>query len=181
MKISKYILSLLTATLVCSSLLVGCNQETNETVLTVEEIPIEMPSPETVSEPESSAAEVATTEDAQTITENETTEVPQESVVINTVPITFTIINDCGADIGMFSVIDPVTGEQINVGAIMNEEMLSLESDWPIGITDFQWAVYNMNGELYSEATTDISQAITTVTITLQGEGSIDAINTSFQ
>ena len=184
MKTNKYILTLLATTLVCSSILLGCKQESNETIPTVEEIPIE-----TV---ESSSSEI-TPETAPDISETDATELPpasteveeiestQEFTEINTVPITFTIINTCGADIGMFSVIDPVTAEQVNVGAILNEEMLSLESDWPIGVTDFQWAVYNMNGELYSEATTDISQAITTVIITLQGEGSIDKINTSFQ
>ena len=40
--------------------------------------------------------------------------------------------------------------------------------------TDFQWALYNQNGELCVEATTDISQAESGVTLLLTGDGNLD-------
>ena len=40
--------------------------------------------------------------------------------------------------------------------------------------TDFQWALYNQNGELCVEATTDISQAESGVTLLLIGDGNLD-------
>ena len=76
---------------------------------------------------------------------------------------------------------DPVTKEQVNVEGITNGDSLSIQANWPSSISDFQWAIYNKNGDLYTEATTDISQANESVIITLQGDGSIDTINTTFK
>lgn len=94
--------------------------------------------------------------------------------------ITITIVNFCGADIGMFSVIDPGTGEQLNVGSLDSEASLTL-NDWPKSVTAFQWAVYNNEGQLYQEANTDISAATTGVSIVLKGDGAIEDVETSFR
>lgn len=79
----------------------------------------------------------------------------------------------------MLSVIDPVTGEQLNIGALENEGTLTLDN-WPSEATTFQWAVYNQRGELYQESSTDISSAQTGVSIVLKGNSSIDNVETSF-
>lgn len=177
----KHLVTLLTTTLICSSILFGCKQETSETTVTIEEILSETTSSETTPETESSSHEIEETELPQSSTEVKSTEDTPGGAEESTAPITITIINDCGADIGMFSVIDPVTKEQVNVDGIINGDSLSIQANWPIGITDFQWAIYNKYGELYTESTTNISQAKESVVITLQGNGSIDNINTSFQ
>ena len=168
MKINKYIPTLLASTLLCSLLLFGCKQEESKLVTTINE---QVPE-ETIYSTESAYEEFEA--ESESIIE-ETTE-PTSLLLL-----TITIKNQCGADIGMFSVIDPVTNEQVNVGGIVNGESLSIQAKWPVEITDFQWAIYNINGELYTESTTNISQAKESVIITLQGEGAIDTIDTTFQ
>ena len=84
--------------------------------------------------------------------------------------IIITATNECGIDIGMFSVIDPISGEQYNISAIADGQSVSMPVEWPVEITDFQWALYNQNGELCVEATTDISQAESGVTLLLTGD-----------
>ena len=95
--------------------------------------------------------------------------------------IIITATNECGIDIGMFSVIDPISGEQYNISAIADEQSVSMPVEWPVEITDFQWALYNQNGELCVEATTDISQAESGVTLLLTGDGNLDDVQEIFE
>ena len=95
--------------------------------------------------------------------------------------IIITATNECGIDIGMFSVIDPISGEQYNISAIADGQSVSMPVEWPVEITDFQWALYNQNGELCVEATTDISQAESGVTLLLTGDGNLDDVEEIFE
>ena len=95
--------------------------------------------------------------------------------------IIITATNECGIDIGMFSVIDPISGEQYNISAIADGQSVSMPVEWPGEITDFQWALYNQNGELCVEATTDISQAESGVTLLLTGDGTLDDVQEIFE
>lgn len=95
--------------------------------------------------------------------------------------IIITATNECGIDIGMFSVIDPISGEQYNISAIADGQSVSMPVEWPVEITDFQWALYNQNGELCVEATTDISQAESGVTLFLTGDGNLDDVQEIFE
>ena len=95
--------------------------------------------------------------------------------------IIITATNECGIDIGMFSVIDPISGEQYNISAIAGGQSVSMPVEWPVEITDFQWALYNQNGELCVEATTDVSQAESGVTLLLTGDGNLDDVQEIFE
>lgn len=95
--------------------------------------------------------------------------------------IIITATNECGIDIGMFSVIDPISGEQYNISAIADGQSVSMPVEWPVEIIDFQWALYNQNGELCVEATTDISQAESGVTLLLTGDGNLDDVQEIFE
>lgn len=95
--------------------------------------------------------------------------------------IIITATNECGIDIGMFSVIDPISGEQYNISAIADGQSVSMPVEWPVEITDFQWALYNQNGELCVETTTDISQAESGVTLLLTGDGNLDDVQEIFE
>lgn len=95
--------------------------------------------------------------------------------------IIITATNECGIDIGMFSVIDPISGEQYNISAIADGQSVSMPVEWPVEITDFQWALYNQNGELCVEATTNISQAESGVTLLLTGDGNLDDVQEIFE
>ena len=95
--------------------------------------------------------------------------------------IIITATNECGIDIGMFSVIDPISGEQYNISAIADGQSVSMPVEWPVEITDFQGALYNQNGELCVEATTDISQAESGVTLLLTGDGNLDDVQEIFE
>lgn len=95
--------------------------------------------------------------------------------------LTITITNMCGADIGMFSVIDPLSGEQVNVDSLANGESLTLTADWPSSVENFDWALYNQDGNLCVESTTDISSANSSVMLTLTGDGNFEGVEEAFE
>lgn len=109
-------------------------------------------------------------------------EVQKEDVVeqaeVRNMAICF--VNRLGVDIGMISVIDPVTGEQVNVDALADGETILIGSNMPKEIKELDWAIYNSKGELYSESTTDISAANDSVWIVLKGDKAVDEIQVLF-
>lgn len=131
---------------------------------------------ETVNEPTETSETAETTETtAEAVESTESTEFTDRKSII------ITATNECGIDIGMFSVIDPISGEQYNISAIENGQSVSMPVEWPTEITDFQWALYNQNGELCVEAATDISQAESGVTLLLTGDGNLDDVQEIFE
>lgn len=131
---------------------------------------------ETIGGPEEST-EVAGTAQAAA----EAAETTESSEFVERKSIIITATNECGIDIGMFSVIDPISGEQYNISAIADGQSVSMPVEWPVEIKDFQWALYNQNGELCVEATTDISQAESGVTLLLTGDGNLDDVQEIFE
>lgn len=99
---------------------------------------------------------------------------------METKAITISVLNLSNVQIGMFSVIDPATGEQINLDNVAPEESVSLDCNWPSDTAQFQWALYNMNGELCMEASTDISEAEKSVALVLTGENTIEDVQAFF-
>ena len=124
---------------------------------------------------ESTEAAVTAQAAAEAVESTESSEFAERKSII------ITATNECGIDIGMFSVIDPISGEQYNISAIADGQSVSMPVEWPVEITDFQWALYNQNGELCVEATTDISQAESGVTLLLTGDGNLDDVQEIFE
>ena len=121
------------------------------------------------------AAQTVATTSTETMQQTESTEYADRKSIL------ITATNECGVDIGMFSVIDPISGEQYNISAIEDGQSVSMPVEWPTEITDFQWALYNQNGELCVEATTDVSQAESGVTLLLTGDGNLDNVQEIFE
>lgn len=130
---------------------------------------------ETVGGSEESTEAAGTAQAAEAVESTESSEFAERKSII------ITATNECGIDIGMFSVIDPISGEQYNISAIADGQSVSMPVEWPVEITDFQWALYNQNGELCVEATTDISQAESGVTLLLTGDGNLDDVQEIFE
>ena len=104
-----------------------------------------------------------------------------ESTSEDTRALTLSVVNMCGIEIGMVAVIDPLTGEQVNLDSLSDQESISMEADWPSSVNEFQWALYNTDGELCVEGTTDISGALTTVTLLLTGDGDLEKVEELFE
>ena len=104
-----------------------------------------------------------------------------ESTAEDTRALTLSVVNMCGIEIGMVAVIDPVTGEQVNLDALSDGESLSMEADWPSSVSEFQWALYNTDGELCIEGKTDISTAQTSATLLLTGDGDLENVEELFE
>ncbi len=104
-----------------------------------------------------------------------------EPSVTETRALTLTVVNMCGVEIGMVAVIDPVTGEQVNLDSLANEESISMEANWPLSVKEFQWALYNLEGELCIEGKTDISAAETAAVLVLTGDGNLEKVEEIFQ
>lgn len=130
---------------------------------------------ETVGGSEESTEAAGTAQAAEAVESTESSEYAERKSII------ITATNECGIDIGMFSVIDPISGEQYNISAIADGQSVSMPVEWPVEITDFQWALYNQNGELCVEVTTDISQAESGVTLLLTGDGNLDDVQEIFE
>ena len=99
-----------------------------------------------------------------------------ESTSEDTRALTLSVVNMC-----MVAVIDPVTGEQVNLDSLSDQESISMEADWPSSVNEFQWALYNTDGELCVEGTTDISSAQATVTLLLTGDGDLEKVEELFE
>ena len=69
--------------------------------------------------------------------------------------------------------IDPATGEQANIGGLKSNERYTFECNWPKDTKEFKWALYNMDGELCIEATTDISKAEQAAFLIMLGKDSV--------
>ena len=104
-----------------------------------------------------------------------------ESTSEDTRALTLSVVNMCGIEVGMVAVIDPVTGEQVNMDSLSDQESISMEADWPSSVNEFQWALYNTDGELCVEGTTDISSAQTTGTLLLTGDGDLEKVEELFE
>lgn len=165
MRIQKYIPILLVTIFLGGTLITGCKQNTQtpiESSTTDSSVPVEI---------------------VETIPEETTTEAPTEESTIeiaseadNLKSITITVFNSSDINVGMFSVIDPVTNEQINVDSLESGAIVSLECNWPADTAEFQWALYNEAGELCIDASTDISTVNTAVALNLSGEGTIENV-----
>ena len=95
--------------------------------------------------------------------------------------LTLSVVNMCGIEIGMVAVMDPVTGEQVNLDSLSDGESISMEANWPSSVTEFQWALYNTDGELCIEGKTDISAAKTSASLLLTGDGDLEKVEELFE
>lgn len=121
---------------------------------------------------------------SQTETENvnntEAADSSEAEIPSETKELKISVLNLSDVQIGMFSTIDPATGEQINLDNLEPGQSVSMECNWPNDVSQFQWALYNVNGELCMDASTDISEAEKSVTLVLTGEGNIDDVTALF-
>ena len=174
--------------LVIAVLLAGCGSE-NETdnadatkagstgeAATSEDTAASDDKPETDAESAGDANLEGTSEDA--VTDSSDTNPGAESGTDkeDTKLLYLTAINLTGIDIGMFSVIDPATGEQANIGGLKSNERYTFECNWPKDTKEFKWALYNMDGELCIEATTDISKAEQAAFLIILGKDSVQDV-----
>lgn len=163
-----FILSVTTSTICCGSTSTTTPTTSTESV-------------DDASEVATTNAEIPSTED-KNIEKSEVTDTESEnSADTQTRPLVISVLNMSPVDAGMFSVIDPVTNEQINVDGLASGESISLETNWPADIAEFHWALYNMSGELCMDATTDISGANSTVAIILSGEETIEDVDVVYE
>ena len=119
-----------------------------------------------------STGEVVVTEDSATSSDTTVTDTDNADTEL----LVLTAINLTGIDIGMFSVIDPATGEQANIGGLKSNEKYTFECNWPKDTKEFKWALYNMDGELCIEATTDISKAEQATFLIMLGKDSVQDV-----
>ena len=149
-------------------------QETqvDDPVDTTTETPADTPDETSVDNPDVSSD--------QTGTDGDTTDVDNPSDVQepeNEDPeITFTISNLCGVDIGMISILDPYTAEQMDVGMLRADLSIVITLQWPLDNTTFDFAVYNVNGDLVSTSEVDITGVQESVSIVLSGDGDLENV-----
>ena len=171
--------------LVIAVLLAGCGSE-NETdnadatkagstgeAATSEDTAASDDKPETDAESAGDATLEGSSENAVTDTSDTNPGADSGTEKKDTKLLYLTAINLTGIDIGMFSVIDPATGEQANIGGLKSNERYTFECNWPKDTKEFKWALYNMDGELCIEATTDISKAEQAAFLIMLGKDSV--------
>ncbi|MCQ2522606.1 MAG: hypothetical protein MJ105_09555 [Lachnospiraceae bacterium] len=85
--------------------------------------------------------------------------------------------NLCGADFGMFAAIEPITGEQVLLGAVPNGKVLLYTMNWPREVDKLTWAIYTTGGDLYMEGETYVKEAESMVTLMFEGNGEVEKIS----
>lgn len=117
----------------------------------------------------SASVETSTSEDVSAEPE---IQAPEDAVSFEVV-----IINQCKADIGMVSVINPFDESQMDIGELPDGGVLNLSyTDWPKDVTDFDVAFYNKAGKMVSSSSIDITGVTKRVTISLSGDKNIDKV-----
>lgn len=159
MKKKSLIYSLFTGTLLSLCLLTSCNNTANNT-----------------SSAKNTTSQEETGKSKTTDSHSSTYE-----AITETIPITIQVVNMCGVEIGTFSVIDPATGEQINMESIADQEMLSIDTNWPVDTETFQWALYNKNGELCLEGNSNIAGVTSRATLVLTGNDNVENIEVTVE
>lgn len=99
----------------------------------------------------------------------------------NYIPIDIIVANRCGVTIGMLSIIEPKSGEQLNLSSIEDGNALAISISWPKDETKLQWALYNTNGELCVESESNIEGVTKSVLIDISGDGDADNINVTVE
>lgn len=161
MKKNNFVILFLISLFSCSVLLSGCSDNGS-------------PAPDSATESQTSAETELSSDEASELP------VPDaDTTAATNLLISFT--NHCSIEIGMVAVIDPRTGEQLNVGSLSDGETLTVGADWPDDVTSFDWALYNTDGELCIEATTDIRSASHSVSLLLTGNGTVETIEEQFE
>ena len=95
----------------------------------------------------------------------------------NSIPVKFVFANVSGIDIGMLSIIDPSSKEQMNVAPVDNNSSIEVGANWPKEETKIYWALYNKDGELCIEGNSDITGIKESATIVLSGDGNVTDID----
>lgn len=95
------------------------------------------------------------------------------------VEVVFT--NICGVDFGLVSIFDPVSKEQINIDSLLKGEAITMNMLWPRELYEFQWAVYDTEGNLIAECNTDIAEAEDYVAIALLGNNAFEDVDVEFE
>ena len=95
----------------------------------------------------------------------------------NSIPVKFVFVNVSGIDIGMLSIIDPSSKEQMNVTPVDNNSSIEVGANWPKEETKIYWALYNKDGELCIEGNSDITGIKESATIVLSGDGNVTDID----
>ena len=157
-----------TVIIILSVLLLGCLEGCKEKTPVVESIPetsvsvsVSAPSVEpVVSEPVSASEDVSVS----------------SYEAMETKTVKFDIVNTCGGNIGMVSILDPVTGEQLDIGALEAGLMVSIEMDWPVDQNVFDIAFYNVLGEFVCSSEVNIEGVESQVTIMIEGDGNIENV-----
>ncbi len=117
----------------------------------------------------SASVETSTSEDVSAEPE---IQAPEDAVSFEVV-----IINQCKADIGMVSVINPFDESQMDIGELPDGGVLNLSyTDWPKDVTAFDVAFYNKAGKMVSSSSIDITGVTKRVTISLSGDKNIDKV-----
>ena len=95
----------------------------------------------------------------------------------NSILVKFVFVNVSGIDIGMLSIIDPSSKEQMNVAPVDNNSSIEVGANWPKEETKIYWALYNKDGELCIEGNSDITGIKESATIVLSGDGNVTDID----
>ena len=96
-------------------------------------------------------------------------------------PLAVSFTNKCGEDFGLLSIMDSVTKEQSNIDSLADGESIEVELIQAVDINELKWAVYDLEGNLVAECTTDITDADNVVKITLLGNGQFNDVDVKFE
>lgn len=96
----------------------------------------------------------------------------------NYITIVLDIVNATNVDFGAEALIDPKTKEQILLEGTLKQNSLSVEIDWPKDEDELNWAIYTTDGQLYMEGVTKIEEDKHHITLTMEGDSTVENVTT---
>lgn len=89
--------------------------------------------------------------------------------------------NECGSDFGLIAMFDPTTSEQMNLDALLADEEITMDLNWPVEAKTLKWGVYDTEGNLLADCDTDVTKAEGYIKICLIGDGHFENIDVQYE
>ncbi|MCR5467497.1 MAG: hypothetical protein K6F37_00940 [Lachnospiraceae bacterium] len=152
----------------------GCKKDAEEVSSETEVVTETATESETETAASSTESEITSETESEKTSEVETEIVTKETeteVTIEAKNLTIMIVNLTGVDLGGFAYINPLTDEQENTGSFEDGHSYTLDLVWPVEKEEFEWALYNMDGKLAIEGSSNMTEAVNGATIVINGDG----------
>jgi len=116
-------------------------------------------------------AEASDEVDEETVEEEFSEEPEAKEVTIETRKVKLTISNVSGIAFGDFTYTNPISGQEVNAGNLLDNKAYYYDLDWPVVVEEIHWTIYDTDMNEYLSSTSEMSDAENEIIIMINGDG----------